>query len=109
MVVNFLYLSPKVMVVRFFLSDHDPISISFDIIHAKLRKKVSQKSSYFKANAMILTNLENIQLLKKAWERHEDADGNPHRKLSLACSRLRNKYKEIQSLPKYSNKNVEIL
>lgn len=27
----------------------------------------------------------------------------------MACARLRDKYKEIQSLPKYSIKNIEIL
>lgn len=91
------------------LSDHDPVSILFDLDPIETSKDLNRKSSYFKANAVILSDLNSISKLKEAWEHHGTDVENPHKKFSLACSRLRTKYKEIQSDPKYSNKNKEML
>lgn len=91
------------------LSDHDPVSISFHTKSSDNYQANGRKSSYFKANAAILSNPENITLLKQAWERGKESHDNPHRQFSLACGRLRARYKEIQATPKYSNKNKEVL
>lgn len=91
------------------MPDHDLVSILFDLDPIETSKDLNYKSSYFKANATILSDLNNISNLKEAWEHHGTDVDNPHKKFSLTCLRLRTKYKEIQLEPKYSNKNKEIL
>lgn len=91
------------------LLDRDLISILFYLDPIKTSKDLNHKSSYFKANAAILSDLNNINKLKEAWKHHKKNIDNSHKKLLLACLRLRTKYKEIRSEPKYFNKNNEVL
>jgi hypothetical protein len=90
------------------LSDHNPV-----ILHLTLNKPSTtsavRKTSHFKANLAVLKWPGVLEILETAWKAHSSTTLDLRVQFTLACDRLREKYKELQESVKALDEVLEVL
>lgn len=78
------------------LSNHDPIRLLIQIDLPLYAPSSARKSSYFKANPLILNFAPNLATLQSAWRSELQLDLDARYRFHLASRRLRSMFQGIQ-------------